>query len=273
MFSKKGIIYRSDIFDNYRVAHGFSGRAGGVSTVPHLTSLNLTDGLGDLPENVAQNTDIFARAVSDGLLGGESTVRTNQIHSARVRIVDSSNAGEGYSLPWGEDADGFVTDVPGVMPIIRTADCVPILLCGERLDSSPVIGAVHAGWRGTVLGITVEAVEKMVSLGCMRDSIRVAVGTHIKSCCYEVDDPFYEAVCAHRSRDFAARHIKPSGKPGKYMADLAGMNTELLCSSGVREEFIDVSPYCSACDPDMFFSHRASHGKRGTMGAGIVILP
>lgn len=273
MFSKNGIIYRSDIISDPRVAHGFSGREGGVSTIAHLASLNLTDGLGDPPENVARNTDIFARAVSDGLLGGESTVRTNQIHSARVRIVGSSNAGEGYSLPWGEDADGFVTDVPGVMPIIRTADCVPILLCGKRADSSPVIGAVHAGWRGTVLGIAGGAVEKMIGLGCVRESIRAAVGTHIKACCYEVDDPFYEAVSAHQSRDFAARHIKPSGKPGKYMADLAGMNIEILCGSGVLRELIDVSPYCSACAPDIFFSHRASHGKRGTMGAGIVILP
>ena len=273
MFSKNGIIYRSDIISDPRVAHGFSGRAGGVSTITHLASLNLTDGLGDQPENAARNTDIFARAVSEGLLGGESTVRTNQIHSARVRFIDSSNAGEGYSLPWGEDADGFVTDVPGVMPVIRTADCVPILLCGVRVDSSPIIGAVHAGWRGTVLGIAGEAVEIMAAAGCVRESIRVAVGTHIRSCCYEVDDPFYEAVSAHQSRDFAARHIKPADRPGKYSADLAAMNIEILCGVGVLREMIDVSPYCSACDPDTFFSHRAGHGKRGTMGAGIVILP
>lgn len=273
MFSKSGILYRSSVLDLPGVAHGFSAREGGVSTIPHLSSLNLTRGLGDSEENVTKNIDIFALAVTDGKLGGERAVCAHQIHSARVRVIDSSNAGEGYCLPSGEDADGFVTDVPGVMPIIRVADCVPILMCGEKENGAPVIGAVHAGWRGTVLGIVGEAVEKMVTLGSTRDSIRVAIGTHIKPCCYEVDEPFYESVAAHQSRDFAERHVKPIDKPGKYTADLAGMNIEILERYGVKRESIDLSPYCTACEPSVFFSHRASGGKRGTMGAGIVILP
>lgn len=273
MFYKDGILYRSDNLAHGGVVHGFSTREGGVSTLPHLASLNLTDGLGDSEENVKKNTDIFAKAITGGRLGGECTVRTNQIHSAKVRVVDRLCAGEGYSCAMGEDGDGFVTDSPGVMPIIRVADCVPVLLLGEKADVSPVIGAVHAGWRGTVCGIVGEAVRKMVSLGCVRESIRIAIGTHIKPCCYEVDDPFYEAVAAQQSADFAARHIRPSEKAGKHQADLAGMNIEILAGEGVKRERIDVSPYCTACQPNVFFSHRASLGKRGIMGAGIVILP
>lgn len=272
MFSKNGILYRSSVLDLPGVAHGFSVREGGVSTIPHLASLNLTRGLGDSEDNVRQNIDIFAKAVSDGALGGEAAVCAHQIHSRKVRVIGRSNAGEGYSVPCGEDCDGFVTDEVGVMPIVRTADCVPILLCGAKTDGSPVIGAVHAGWRGTAAGIAAVAVEKMAELGCLKDRICVAIGAHIRPCCYEVDDPFYEAVAACQSADFAARYIIPSAEAGKYQADLAGMNMEILALAGVRAEQIDVSPYCTACDPVTFFSHRGGKGKRGTMGAGIVIL-
>ncbi len=273
MFYKSGIIYRSTALDIPGIAHGFSAREGGVSTIPHLSSLNLTRGLGDCEENVRQNLDIFARAVSGGILGGESVVCAHQIHSANVRLIDLSNAGEGYSLVMGDDCDGFVTDVPGVMPIVRVADCVPILFSGTKADGSPVIGAAHAGWRGTVNGIAAVTVEKMLSLGCVRESVRAAIGTHIGYCCYEVGEDFYASVSEIRSEEFAARHIRPLRHGGKYHADLSGMNLEVLASVGVSAESVDISPYCTACESDVFFSHRKSGGRRGTMGAGIVILP
>ena len=273
MFYKSGILYRSSLIESRGVMHGFSAREGGVSTIPHLSSLNLTRGLGEGEENVRQNLDIFARAVSGDILGGESVVCAHQIHSANVRLIDKANAGEGYSIDMGEDADGFVTDIPGVMPIVRVADCVPILFAGSKADGSPVIGAAHAGWRGTVNGIAAVTVEKMLSLGCRRETVRVAIGTHIGYCCYEVGDDFYTSVSEIRSPEFAARHIKSTHVAGKYMADLTGMNLEILSYAGISPEQVEVSPYCTACDSETFFSHRKSGGRRGTMGAGIVILP
>ena len=273
MFCRSGILYRSSLLDIPGVRHGFSAREGGVSTVSHLSSLNLTRGLGDSEENVCRNIDIFARAVSGDILGGESVVCAHQIHSARVRVVGKANAGEGYSLKMGEDCDGFVTDAVGVMPIVRVADCVPILFAGTKADGSAVIGAAHAGWRGTVNGIAAVTVEEMLSLGCVPDTVRASVGTHIGYCCYEVGEDFCEAVAEIRGAEFASRHIRPVSEGGKLHADLTGMNLEILAAAGVSADRVDVSHYCTACEPDTFFSHRSSGGRRGTMGAGIVILP
>jgi len=273
MFYKSGILYRSSLIESRGVMHGFSAREGGVSTIPHLASLNLTRGLGDTEENVRRNIDIFARAVTEDSLGGEAVVCAHQIHSANVRVVGKSNCGEGYSMDMGEDCDGFVTDIPGVMPIVRVADCVPILFAGSKADGSPVIGGAHAGWRGTVNGIAAVTVEKMLSLGCIRETVRVAIGTHIGYCCYEVGEDFYSSVSEIRGEEFAARHIRPICEGGKRHAYLTGMNLEILSYAGISPEQVDVSPYCTACDSETFFSHRKSGGRRGTMGAGIVILP
>ena len=273
MFYENGIFSSSSLIDIPTVRHGFSSRMGGVSTHPHTASLNLSCGLGDDDETVFKNLDIFARTLTDGLYSGSSTVTAHQIHSSKVRVLRRENAGEGFSLPRGEDCDGFVTDVVGVMPIVRVADCVPILFSGTKADGSPVIGGAHAGWRGTVDGIAAVTVEKMLSLGCIRETVHAAIGTHIGACCYEVGEDFYSSVSEIRGEEFAARHIKSTEAAGKYMADLTGMNLEILSEVGVAAESVDVSPYCTACDSDTFFSHRKSGGRRGTMGAGIVILP
>ncbi|MBQ7599403.1 MAG: laccase domain-containing protein [Clostridia bacterium] len=271
MFYRDGIIYRSTFLEGYSgIVHGFSARRGGVSTIDYLSSLNLTGGLGDEEENVRANTEIFAKAVSKGMIGGDSAVTAHQIHSAKVRIAGPGNRGEGFSRDRGEDCDGFVTDRSGILPIVRTADCVPILMAGTKPDGSYVIAAVHAGWRGSAGGIAGVAVEKMCELGCVRDTIRAAVGTHIRQCCYEVRQDFVDSVSEARDPGFAARHI--ARENGKYRADLAGMNLEILNEAGVSPDRVDVSPFCTACRPDEFFSHRASGGKRGTMGAGIAII-
>ena len=274
MFKQDGILTRSALLAIPGVRHGFSARAGGVSTLPHTASLNLADGLGDDPETVRRNKEIFARAVSDGVYGGEATVAAHQIHSARVRLLTRENAGEGYDRAAGEDGDGFVTCSPGVMPVIRTADCAPILFAALREDGTPVIAAVHAGWRGTVSGIAAEAVRRMVRLGCSPAGIRAAIGPRIGFCCYEVGEDFAEAVRQARGSDFAARHIRPAAgslPDARPHADLAGMNCEILAEAGIGADQIDVSPACTMCD-EAYYSHRRMKGVRGVMGAGIVIL-
>ena len=277
MFIQDGILRRSTLLSEVPgVLHGFSGRAGGVSTLEHTRSLNLTVDLGDPPEVVRRNTDIFCRAVSGGRFGAESGVKARQIHSAKIRPLNRTHAGEGAVRDAGEDCDGFVTDAPGVLPMIRTADCVPILFAGVKGDGRPVVAAVHAGWRGTAGGIAAKAVRSLADLGCSLSSIRCAIGPHIGFCCYEVGEDFVDAVEALCGSDFARRHIRivpgsdPSSKPH---ADLTGMNRELLLLAGLGEDQIDVSPDCTMCSaPERYFSHRRMKGKRGTQGAGIVIL-
>ena len=266
-------LFRSSGLAGRAVRHGFSTRAGGVSVLPHTAELNLTDDLGDDAETVRRNMDRFARAVSDGVFGGEAAVKARQIHSARIRVLTRANVGEGVTVPAGEDCDGYVTDEAGVMPVIRVADCAPVLLAGEKPDRSPVIAAVHAGWRGTVAGIAPRAVEIMVSLGCVRGSIRAAVGAHIGFCCYEVGDDFFDAVRDARGADFADRFVRPPAIGKKRHADLGGMNRTLLEEAGIAPENVDVSPACTMEDTKTYYSHRGMNGRRGTMGAGIVILP
>ncbi len=270
MFYADGILRKSSLIDEIPgIFHGFSTRMGGKSVLPHTASLNLSHELGDPADVVRENFDIFARTISGNAYGGDATVTLHQIHSAKVRVLTRENAGEGYSIPRGEDGDGFVTCEAGVIPIARAADCVPILLAGLRADGHPVVSAVHAGWRGTVAGIAAEAVRVMRSLDCELATIRAAVGPHIGYCCYEVGADFYETVCGLCGTEFAGRHITiPEGK-AKHHANLTSMNVEILTKAGIAAEKIDVSPDCTMCMNDVYYSHRATAGKRGVHGAGI----
>lgn len=259
------------------ICHGFSTRHGGVSTHPCTRDMNLAMGREDDDDTIRRNGEIFASVLSGGALHGENWVSASQIHSTIVRVIGWENCGEGLLVPAGEDCDGFVTDVPGVLPVIRVADCTPILLAGVKADGSSVVGAVHAGWKGSGGGIVRVAVEKMVSLGALTESIRAAVGPHIGACCYEVGADLLESVAGMAGEAFARAYCTPRriDEDGvqKYTADLTGMNLHWLTESGVRREQIDVSPHCTMCDPETFHSHRFTGGKRGTMGAAVGILP
>lgn len=270
-------LYRSSLIDqictggSLRAVHGFSTRAGGVSTLPHTKSLNMAFGLGDDEATVRRNISIFSKSVSGGTLDADSVVMAPQIHSTIVRMLNEDNRGEGATSAHGEPCDGFATDKPCIMPVIRAADCVPIILCGVKEDGAPVISAVHAGWRGTVAGIAGKAVCAMTELSCEKETIRAAIGAHIGYCCYEVGDDFVEAVREMRGAEFVSRHIGIID--GSPHANLTSMNIEILSENGIPASSIDVLPDCTMCAPDIFYSHRATGGKRGVMGAGIAILP
>lgn len=272
MFYSEGILRKSSLLDEIPgIFHGFSTRFGGVSTLPHTASMNLAKNLGDDDDVVIKNADIFARTLTGGRLGAGAVVTVSQIHSAKVRVLTKANGGEGILRAPGEECDGFVTSDAGVIPMARTADCVPILLAGVDGNERPVVSAVHAGWRGTVGGIAAVAVKTMAEMGCAVETVRAAIGPHIGFCCYEVGADFFEQVCALCGEDFARRHIAvPDGKT-KYHANLTSMNVEILTNAGVAVENIDISPDCTMCDPVTYYSHRAMNGKRGVMGAGIGI--
>ena len=111
----------------------------------------------------------------------------------------------------------------------------------------------------------------MAGLGADPKEIKVAVGQCIHSCHFEVKEDFKKSVTDARGAAFASRHIKE--RDGKLFADLVSMNLEILEKAGIKSENVDVSPFCSVCSPDVFHSHRATGGKRGTMGAVIGIKP
>ena len=248
------VIYAAS--DAITVPHGFSTRAGGVSSLPHAATMNFTTSTGDSRENVRENYRIFLSALG---LEAESRISSHQIHSARVRYVTEADGGRAF-----DDCDGFVTDRHGISLVVKTADCVPILLADAEAG---VIAAVHAGWRGTVGGIAENAVAEMLRLGAARERIRVAIGPCIHACCFEVKADFVEAVTAARGAEFANAHICP--RDGRLYADLVGMNLALLEAAGVEPSEVDVAADCTCCAPYLYHSHRATKGERGTMAAVI----
>lgn len=252
--------------------HGFSTRLGGVSALPHTASMNLAFGRGDDDTTVLRNLELFSEAVG---LRPESVISLRQIHSADVLIVGEADAGAGYySKQDSEAADGYVTVSQRVTLGIKTADCVPILF---EDPSKNIVGAVHAGWRGTAAGIVRVCIRKMTSLGASPENIRAAIGPAICFGCYEVGDDFAESF--HElavSSDAAAGHhqlpevdrfirIPENSADGRLHADIVGWNRELLLSEGVLPENIAISSFCTMENPDLFYSHRYSEGKRGTM--------
>ncbi len=243
------------VSDNIIFSHGFSTREGGVSHGNGLDTLDL--GMGD-EKDVMENRRRFASALGSDI---SNMFSAKQIHSNIVKTVTKDDLGRHF------ECDGFVTSEKGLLLTVKVADCVPILLS----DESGVIAAVHAGWRGTVSGIAVNAVKKMLSLGASAENIKAAIGPCIHSCCYEVDVPF---VCAVKEAEYGKEllpFIVPAEKEGKFYADLTEMNRHLLISAGVKKENINICPVCTCCESEKYFSHRASHGKRGLMMGGIVL--
>ncbi len=241
--------------DNISCSHGFSTREGGISHGNGLDTLDL--GMG-AEEDVKENRRRFASAFGSDI---SNMFSAKQIHSNIVEIVTQKDLGRHF------ECDGFVTNEKDLLLTVKVADCVPILL----YDDSGVIGAVHAGWRGTVSGIAVNAVKKMLLLGASAENIKAAIGPCIHSCCYEVDIPFINAVKEAEYGSELLRFISPAEADGKFYADLPSMNRHLLLSVGIPSENVNVCESCTSCHSDVFFSHRASHGKRGLMMGGIIL--
>lgn len=247
------------IAENISVPHGFTTRVGGVSK-GHLSSLNLGMHRGDDPENVRENYRRLAQAVG---FAPEKLVLANQTHSDIVRVVTDRDCLGSLSHRDYPECDGLVTNTPGVVLMVFSADCTPILL---QDPVTGAVGAVHAGWRGTAAGIVKNAVEKMVSaFGCKAENIRAAIGPNIGPCCFETDADVPEAMVSALGEE-AMPFIRPRGE--KFYLDLKQINALWLRRSGVTD--ISVSRHCTACSPDLFWSHRLTKGKRGSQG-GIIV--
>lgn len=252
---KDGVVFfRSTLL---QAPHAFSTRMGGVSTIPHLKSMNLGENRGDDPENVAENLRRFLACTELP----QNPVSAYQIHSDLVLYADQPNAGNRPSC------DGFYTDKKGLSLCVKIADCIPILLFDQEHN---VCAAVHAGWRGTAANIAGKAVKNMERLGARPEKIVAAIGPGIGKCCYEVGQDFVEAFTGALGSEIAEQFLDLSFE--KPHADLKATNRHLLLSAGLLPEHIDVCPLCTCHDPALFFSHRASGGLRGSMAA-VIALP
>ena len=254
MFVKSNIL---------RSPHAFATRRGGVSTLEHTGSLNLAFGRGDADDVVLENLEILARGAG---FDAKNTVSLPQIHSDKIFTVTGDMRGQGYFVREGiESGDGYITNERGITLGIKTADCTPILFEAEKGGEVVAVGAVHAGWRGTVAGIAKKCVDRLCDeFGVEPQNIRAAIGPCIHACCYEVSRDIYDAVSSGLGEDMAQKFVRKRGGE-KYSCDLVGINRELLLGCGILPESIDVIDECTCCNHDKYFSHRYSNGHRGTM--------
>ncbi len=260
LITREGVTYlRSDALVS---RHGFSTRAGGVSTLPHTATLNLAFRRGDDAATVRENLDRFARAVG---VEAASVVSVHQIHSRTVYRVDASHRGLGYDIPTDLGGDGYVTTDPAVTPGIKMADCTPILLEARVGDRPLAVAALHAGWKGTVADITgvgVSLLREAAREIAPGATIHAAIGPCIHPCCFEVQEDCLAVVRASLGA-MAEPFIRRRGEG--LALDLPGLNRALLMHAGVAAEHIDTCPDCTACRTDRYYSHRAQHGVRGTL--------
>lgn len=252
------------------VRAAFTTRRGGVSPAPY-ESLNMGMGSGDTPENVAENR---RRALAE--FGGEGPLcRVRQVHGARIRSVQAGwrelpRTVDGEAVDLGE-GDGLVTDLPGPVLSVLTADCIPVYL----LDPVRRVAALlHAGWRGTLAGIGPRAVELMTrEYGSRPENCLAAIGPGIGPCCFEVDEPVLDAVAAVFPGEEERLGLFRPTRPGHATLDLWEANARLLAGVGFRREAIHVTGLCTRCRPDLFYSHRGEGPRTGRMAALLEILP
>lgn len=247
--------------DGIPFPHGFSTRLGGVSE-EIWASMNLGTTRGDEPDRVRENYRRFCAAVG---VNHSHIVMSNQVHGDVVRAVTKEDIKTDLYAPEGYEADGLITNEPGVCLVVFSADCIPILLCDPV---KKVIAAVHAGWRGTALAIGGKAVERMAGqYGCRREDIVAAIGPGIDRCCFETHGDVPDALVDSLGPRFA-RHIVPLDG-GKYSVDLKGVNHQILVEHGLKEQHIAVCRECTACLPQRYWSHRVTQGRRGSQAAVI----
>lgn len=246
------------------VEHCFTTRAGGVSE-GIFDSLNLSFSRGDDESAVMENYDRLAAALDTRK---EQFVCTDQTHTTNVIRVGKEDCGYGVTRqkPY-TDVDGLVTDEPGVVLSTFFADCVPLYFVDTV---NRAIGLSHSGWRGTVGRMGQRTLEKMATeFGTNPKDIVAAVGPSICQDCYEVSEDVAEEFIKEFSGH--ADEILINKGNGKYQLDLWKTNEIVLIEAGVKKENIAVTNICTCCNPDVLFSHRASKGKRGNLGAFMYI--
>lgn len=244
-------VIRSRLLES--VPHGFFGRRGGVST-GICAGLNVGHGSGDDAEAIAANRALAVEAVAPGA----RLVTVYQVHSGIALPV---------THPFPDDArpqaDAMVTDRPGLALGILTADCTPVLFADP---DAGVIGAAHAGWRGSISGVLEATVAEMRKLGAR--SIAAAVGPTIARRSYEVDDAFFTRFTKD---DPAYERFFSPGRSGHHQFDLEGFVVARIAAAGIdRIEALGLDTYS---DSDRFFSYRrATHRGEPNYGRQIALI-
>jgi hypothetical protein len=262
--------------------HGFSTRKGGLSRAYCADDapgeLNLGFTASDDRETVLRNRQLLAEAVT----GSPATplVTLRQIHS--TVLVHPAAADAMREHPW--KGDGMMTDEPGLLLGIQTADCIPVLVADRKRHA---VAAFHAGWRGTVKRIVEAGVGRMrLEFGSRPEDLVAAIGPGIGACCYAIGDEVlssfesqfvYARELFREVDDYDAVHLKypmlfltqraPGHSPigPSLHLNLAEANRRQLLDAGLKPDAIQVVGGCTSCQRELFFSHRGSQGHAGRM--------
>jgi len=171
-----------------------------------------------------------------------------QVHQTTIALIESPPLSD-----WHEEADAVITTVPDLPIGVRTADCLPILLADK---DGTFVGVVHAGWRGTALGILSKVLKFLRDRkGIQGEDVIVAVGPGIGACCLEVDTPVREEF-KKNGQEEAWKLYARAKRDGHWLLDIKAINQYQALYAGVKQPRIDVLPYCTRCDNDYFYSYR-----------------
>ncbi len=235
------------------VRHGFFGRAGGASSGV-FAGLNCGGGSTDQAEAVTINRARVAEAMG---VAPSHLVGVHQVHSAEAVAVTAP-------LVPRPRADGMATRTPGLALSVLTADCQPVLLADREAG---VIGAAHAGWRGTVAGVLEATLAAMAALGAEPGRTRAAIGPTISQRAYEVGPELMDEVMAE---DPEAARFFANGQGDRLMFDLPGYGLLRLRRAGVEAEW---TRHCTYSSPERFFSYRRSvHAREADYGRLIAAI-
>jgi YfiH family protein len=260
------IIYQFSSFAEYgEIEHFVSTREGGVSKPPYK-GLNMGYGTDDFSLHVLENRHLLASAMDIPL---DYFVMANQVHGTNIEVLTKKQRSLGalHKNNALQATDGMVTQDTEVCLFVMGADCVPLLFFDPE---NKVIGAAHAGWRGTINNMAGAMVNKMkTTFGSNPAHIIAGIGPSIGTCCYEVGSEVTDAVMQNfgTSEGF----IKHNENTGNPIFDLWYTNQYLLKAAGVPEKNIEISGLCTCCNQHHFFSSRGGNGVTGRFGAGIML--
>lgn len=255
-------IFRFRRLSNSRVRHGVTGR---VAALPAKGDISFATGPD--PATVRANRAAWCEAI--GVDAG-ALVFPRQVHGTHVALIDDADAGRGadtaiHALP---ATDAMLTDRAGIPLAVVCADCTPILL---HDPVQGVVGAVHAGWRGTVQDVAGVAVRTMVEeYGCRSADIVAGIGPAIGPCCYEVGP---EVIGAWQAVGLDPENRAVIERAPRPYFNLWEANRIALVAVGVQPDNIEVAGVCTRCHGDRFFSHRARQEPPGRFAAIIALAP
>ena len=257
-------LYFKRLAEHRSVKHGCSTRVGGVST-GCFSSMNLGFGRGDTDENVLTNYDRICSAMG---FVKEQVVLSAQTHGTVVRKATKADCGKGIIKPRDyTSVDAQITDEPGVVLTVFTADCVPVFFYDPVVKA---IGTAHAGWRGTIGRIAEKTVQTMErEFGSKAENIEAYIGASICGDCYTVGGEVAERFMEEFPE--ATTQTKEQKKDGTCQLDLWQVNRIILEQAGVKPENIVIGGVCTKCHSEVLYSHRVQGNDRGSV-VGFLML-